>query len=140
MTTTERPTTEAGFLLRKLFDHLDADAMLQRERKQARDPMRPPRGDGMVCITLALWEDWLRPRMAAAIEAEARALPAEPTAPTLDVERLGRSLHLAGIGCTTEICEPTPAFYVGVSKTMHETDARDLAAEYAAAAPDGEDR
>lgn len=51
-----------------------------------------------------------------------------PAADPLDVERLAEDLHAAGIGCSSDICEPTTSTYIGLRKTMHETDARDLIA------------
>lgn len=68
-------------------------------------------------------------RLASVIVMRKRAEAAE--APALDVERLAEALHAARIGCSTDICDPTPALYQGLRRTMHETDARDLIAELA---------
>jgi len=65
---------------------------------------------------------------------ERAALTSSP-APALDVERLGAALHAEKIGCSSEICEPTPALYVNVSRTMHETDARDILARLSGTEP-----
>jgi hypothetical protein len=56
----------------------------------------------------------------------------------LDVERLAEALHAVGVGCSSDICEPTTSTYIGLRKTMHETDAREVAAEYARLAREGE--
>jgi hypothetical protein len=63
-----------------------------------------------------------------------------PAADPLDVERMAEALHAVGVGCSSYICEPTTSTYIGLSKTMHETDAREVAAEYARLAREGEER
>ena len=60
-----------------------------------------------------------------------------PAADPLDVERLAEALHAVGVGCSSYICEPTTSTYIGLRKTMHETDAREAAAEYARLAAEG---
>jgi len=70
-------------------------------------------------VSEAWWDEW---RVAA--ERSAGAAP-------LDVEALAQAFHEERVGCDTEVCDPTPAFYRGVSRTMHETDARGVATEYA---------
>jgi hypothetical protein len=64
---TDAPPTEndVKWWLRKLFDHIDTDAIIQREKMLARDPMNPARE--MVGVTLTTWEKFLRPRIAEAL-------------------------------------------------------------------------
>jgi hypothetical protein len=61
------PTIEndVEWWLRKLFDHIDTDATIQREKMLARDPMNPARE--MVGVTLTTWEKFLRPRIVGAL-------------------------------------------------------------------------
>jgi hypothetical protein len=59
------PNGDVAWWLRKLFDYIDTDAMIQREKRQARDPLRPPRD--MVGVTLEAWERFLRPNLAAVL-------------------------------------------------------------------------
>jgi hypothetical protein len=80
------------------------------------------------------------PAVADFIVAAARYFASPPAADPLDVERLAEALHAVGVGCSSYICEPTTSTYIGLSKTMHETDAREVAAEYARLAREGEQR
>ena len=42
------------------------------------------------------------------------------------LDSLSEALHEAGIGCSSEVCEPTTEFHQGIRRTMHDTDARAL--------------